>query len=91
MPLAADDTVEPRDERDHIAEHETRLLVDRALLLLPAEQRAAIVAVDMEGYSVAEAAERLGVPPGTIKSRCARGRVKLAAHLGYLRDAGNRS
>lgn len=89
--LSADETIEPHDERDRIAERETALLVDRALLLLPDDQRAAVVAVDMEGYSVADAARRLGVPEGTIKSRCARARVKLASQLDYLRDAGNRS
>ncbi|WP_137722898.1 RNA polymerase sigma factor SigM [Prescottella subtropica] len=89
--LSTDDSIDPHDERDRISERETSLLVDRALQQLPAEQRAAIVAVDLEGYSVAEAARRLGVPEGTIKSRCARARLKLASHLEYLRDAGNRS
>ena len=73
MSLSADETVDPRDERDHIAESETAMLVDRALLRLSAEQRAAIVAVDMEGYSVAEAAARLGVPEGTVRVAAAHG------------------
>ena len=49
-----------------------------ALATLPAEQRAALVLVDMEGYGVAEAAEILDCAVGTIKSRCARGRARLA-------------
>ncbi|MEU1550634.1 sigma factor-like helix-turn-helix DNA-binding protein, partial [Nocardia sp. NPDC005745] len=49
-----------------------------------------LVAVDVEGYSVAEAAALLGVPEGTIKSRCARGRQRLKERLDYLRDPGNR-
>ncbi|RVW02351.1 RNA polymerase sigma factor SigM [Rhodococcus spongiicola] len=89
--LSSDEAVDPRDVRDYVAEREVTLLVDQALLRLPVEQRAAIVAVDMEGYSVAEAARRLGVPEGTIKSRCARARSKLASHLEYLREVGNRS
>ncbi len=48
-----------------------------ALRTLPEDQRAAIVLVDLEGYSVAEAAEILGCPTGTVKSRCARGRARL--------------
>ncbi|MBT0567752.1 RNA polymerase sigma factor SigM [Williamsia sp. CHRR-6] len=64
-----------------------RLSVGDALDQLPADQRAAVVAVDVEGYSVVEAADLLGVPPGTIKSRCSRGRAKLAVVLGHLRDS----
>jgi RNA polymerase sigma-70 factor (ECF subfamily) len=60
-----------------------------ALRSLPPEQRAAIVAIDVEGYSVAEASVLLGVPIGTIKSRCARGRTKLAVLLGHLRDTAD--
>ncbi|MBZ4019874.1 RNA polymerase sigma factor SigM [Streptomyces purpurogeneiscleroticus] len=56
-----------------------------ALRTLPAEQRAAIVLVDMQGYPVAEAAEVLGVPTGTVKSRCARGRARLLPMLTHLR------
>ena len=52
---------------------------------LPAEQRAALVLVDMEGYSVAEAAEILDCAVGTIKCRCSRGRARLAPLLGVLR------
>jgi RNA polymerase sigma-70 factor, ECF subfamily len=73
---------------------ETRLDVDAALRTLPAEQRAALVLVDMLGYSVADAAEILGVSAGTVKSRCARGRSKLLPHLSHLRTSspggGNR-
>lgn len=55
----------------------TRLDVQAALATLPAEQRAALVLVDMEGWSVQEAAEILDCAPGTVKSRCARGRARL--------------
>ena len=48
---------------------------------LPVEQRAAVVAVDMQGYSVAETARMLGVAEGTVKSRCARARARLAEAL----------
>ena len=64
---------------------ERRQAVLRALRTLPAEQRAALVLVDMEGYAVAEAAEILQCAVGTIKSRCARGRARLAPLLGVLR------
>lgn len=60
---------------------DTALVVERALQELPEEQRAAVVAVDMDGYSVAEAAQLLGVPEGTVKSRRSRARAKLARAL----------
>jgi RNA polymerase sigma-70 factor (ECF subfamily) len=53
---------------------------------LPSDQRVALVLVDMQGLAVAEAADVLGVPIGTVKSRCARGRARLAVILGYLRN-----
>ena len=68
---------------DH--DHDTALVVRQALAALPAEQRAALVLVDMQGYPVAEAAGILGVAEGTIKSRCARGRARMAIALGHLR------
>ncbi|OMC50972.1 RNA polymerase sigma factor SigM [Mycobacterium sp. IS-836] len=69
---------------DRSVQVETAMLVQRALGRLPIEQRAAIVAVDMVGCSVADTARLLGIPEGTVKSRCARGRVRLAELLGYL-------
>lgn len=52
-----------------------------ALAALPDPQRAAIVLVDLEGLSVAETAEVLDCAPGTVKSRCSRGRAALATML----------
>ena len=61
---------------------DTALMLDGALRRLPDEQRVAVVAVDMQGFSVAEAALLLGVPEGTVKSRRARARSRLAGTLG---------
>ncbi len=69
---------------DHTPRIDTAIMVERALMRLPVEQRAAVVAVDMQGYSVAETARMLGVAEGTVKSRCSRARAKLAEALGYL-------
>jgi RNA polymerase sigma-70 factor (ECF subfamily) len=66
---------------------DTALVVERALMRLPVEQRAAVVAVDMQGFSVAETARLLGVPEGTVKSRCSRARAKLAETLDYFAPA----
>jgi RNA polymerase sigma-70 factor, ECF subfamily len=72
-----------------VEDHDTALVVRQALAALPAEQRAAIVLVDVQGYLVAEAADMLGVAEGTIKSRCARGRARMALTLGHLRGGGD--
>ncbi|SCL65630.1 RNA polymerase sigma factor SigM [Micromonospora chersina] len=70
-------------------DHDTALVVRQALAALPAEQRAALVLVDVQGYPVAEVARMLGVAEGTVKSRCARGRARLAVLLGHLRTGSD--
>ena len=77
-------TVGPEDPADAAVLDERRRLVLAALATLPPEQRAALVLVDMEGYPVAEVAGMLGCAVGTVKSRCSRGRTRLADLLGVL-------
>ena len=72
------DPVEAAEQRDQVM---------AALDRLNADQRAALVLVDMQQYSIEEAATILGCAPGTVKSRCARGRAKLAPFLAALRVA----
>ncbi|WP_027342861.1 RNA polymerase sigma factor SigM [Hamadaea tsunoensis] len=69
-----------------VVDHDTHLVVRDALQQLPEEQRAALILVDVQGYSVAEVAVILGVAEGTVKSRCSRGRARLAVMLGHLRN-----
>jgi len=66
---------------DRTSEVETAIVVRQALLQLPPTQRSAVVAVDMHGYSVADTAALLKVAEGTVKSRCARARARLAVLL----------
>ncbi len=66
---------------DQLAAWETGSDVLAALRRLPAEQAAAVVLVDIEGFPVADAAAMLEVPIGTVKSRCARARARLAELL----------
>lgn len=82
--LPPDDSALVADRRDHVDSVETHVDVHQALRRLPEAQRLALVLVDMHGLTVAESAELLGVPEGTVKSRCARGRAAL---LGMLRAA----
>ena len=51
--------------------------IAEAMRALPAEQRAAIALTAVEGLSYDEAAEVLGVPVGTVRSRLSRGRDRL--------------
>ena len=76
------------DPADLVLDEERRTAVLRALRSLPPDQRAALVLVDMQGYSVEEAAAVLDCPPGTVKSRCFRGRARLAPLLAGVRAAG---
>ncbi|MFJ3922452.1 RNA polymerase sigma factor SigM [Streptomyces sp. NPDC090022] len=85
--------LEPHESAEAPVErHDLHRQLLAALSTLPADQRAALVLVDMQGYPVAEAARILGVPTGTVKSRCARGRAKLVPMLTHLRtNAGDKS
>jgi RNA polymerase sigma-70 factor (ECF subfamily) len=67
-----------------------RLDVDAALATLPEEFRAAVVLRDLCELDYAEIAEVLGIPPGTVRSRIARGRAALARVLGNQADPGAR-
>jgi RNA polymerase sigma-70 factor (ECF subfamily) len=88
VPLPAGELAAPR-RIDPVAELATRMAVLDALAALSVNHRIAVVLVDMEGWSVADTAQILDVRPGTVKSRCARGRAKLAVLLGHLRgEAG---
>lgn len=69
---------------DPAAEIDVSMDVLAALRTLPHNQQAALVLIDMLGYSVAESAAILGVSEGTVKSRCARGRARLLPRLAHL-------
>lgn len=69
---------DPASPRDEHAGTDARLDLVAALAQLPEGHRIAIVLVDLQELSVAEAAQVLGVAEGTVKSRCSRGRAMLA-------------
>jgi RNA polymerase sigma-70 factor, ECF subfamily len=77
-------TSTPADPADRAVDDERRRQVLAALASVPADQRAALVLVDMEGYPVAEVAVMLDCAVGTVKSRCSRGRARLAELLDVL-------
>ena len=55
-----------------------RLEIDGALAQLSPDFRAAVVLRDLCQLDYDEIAEVLGIPPGTVRSRIARGRAQLA-------------
>jgi len=85
-PDRAEELAAGSDPTDPVLANEERADIASALHQLNADQRAALVLVDMEGYPVEEAARMLGCAVGTVKSRCARGRARLVPLLKHLRD-----
>ena len=59
-----------------------RLDVDAALANVPTDFRVAVVLRDLLDLDYAQIAEVLEIPPGTVRSRIARGRALLAVALG---------
>ncbi|MDX1690571.1 MAG: sigma-70 family RNA polymerase sigma factor [Acidimicrobiia bacterium] len=82
---------DPPDESvaDDLSAVEMREEITEALAALPAEFRAAVVLSDVEGLALADVAEALGVPVGTVKSRVFRGRRILSEVLGNLRGGSD--
>ena len=61
-------------------EFEVRLAIDR----LPDEERAVVKLIHLEGHTHSQAAEKLGIAVGTVKSRSHRAHQRLAALLRHL-------
>jgi len=59
-----------------------RMTLDDALQHVPVEFRAAVILRDVCTLDYAEIAEVLDIPPGTVRSRIARGRALLASRIG---------
>jgi RNA polymerase sigma-70 factor (ECF subfamily) len=63
--------------------------INRALASVPEPFRSTLVIVDVEDQSYESAAEQLGVPIGTVRSRLFRGRRLMQEQLlSYASDAG---
>lgn len=73
---------EPVAGGDHAEAVSAGIDVDAALATLSPDFRAAVVLRDLCALDYAEIAEVLDVPVGTVRSRIARGRAAVAAHLG---------
>ena len=81
-PVAVDEIPEvPSDQPGHDQVLADRMTIDGALGQLAEEFRLPIVLRDVGGLDYAEIAETLDIPPGTVRSRIARGRRHLAGLL----------
>jgi RNA polymerase sigma-70 factor (ECF subfamily) len=67
----------PWDERDPFAEAETRADLQRLLRALTPRQRAALLLVDLLGYSSEQAGRILRVRPSTVRALATKGRRTL--------------
>ena len=76
--------VEAGDFDDRMVERDA---MAQALAELPDDFREPVVLRDVGGLDYAEISQQLGIPPGTVRSRIARGRAKLAEILA----AGNQN
>ena len=82
-----DDTAVDIDANKYLAYNpmesmERTMAMRQALAVLPTAQRKALWLIDVAGMSVGDAAEELGVRPGTVKSRRYRAREAVAAAIG---------
>ena len=89
MTLEAKDRAEvgSHDDPERIGD---QMDVDAALGRISPEFRAAVVLRDLCGLDYAEIAEVLDIPPGTVRSRIARGRAALVPLLGNLSPSTHR-
>lgn len=69
------------DEADRVDGIADRLVIDDALSRVPDEFRVPVVLRDLCDLDYATIAEVLDIPPGTVRSRIARGRAQLAGLL----------
>jgi RNA polymerase sigma-70 factor, ECF subfamily len=72
---APDDQMQTVDDRDAIV---------RALGRLSPAQRAALVLMDLVGFTSEEAGRALGVRPSTVRVLAARGRILIRQQIGHL-------
>lgn len=76
------DAVQTARLPSHTPDHAATLMLSDLVMHLDPDRRAAFVLTRIVGLSYAEAAQVCGCPIGTIRSRVARARADLVAHLG---------
>ena len=77
----------PEEERGAAADPASRLALERAFAALSAPDRAVLTLVEVEGFSMAEAARSLGTTTMAVKWRAVRARRRLRVLLSGEGDA----
>ena len=83
--ISDEDLLELSDASNFAESSLTEMVVRRAVFELPEDLRDPVCLVFLSEYSVEETSIILGIPPGTVKSRCSRGKAQLAEKLSELR------
>jgi RNA polymerase sigma-70 factor (ECF subfamily) len=78
----AEQISDPRETDTLAIDRSNRAMLERALATLPTEFREVIVLREVEELSYKEISDVIGVPMGTVMSRLARARKRLAVALG---------
>lgn len=81
--IATGDEVNPEES---VLTHELQELLQQGLQTLPLEQRVAVVLCDLQGLSYEEIAATTQTTLGTVRSRIARGRLRLRNYLYQHRE-----
>ncbi len=81
LDVASADPIEPRETDALAIERSERAALERAVGALPPEFREVIVLREIEELSYKEISDVVGAPIGTVMSRLARARKRLAAAL----------
>lgn len=79
----ADDGPSPEEA---VERGELEKAIQQCLTNLPEEFRAVVIMVDVQGLDYSEVSDAIGKPLGTIKSRLARGRLRLRQCLQQYRE-----
>lgn len=86
--IATGDEVNPEES---LLTRELQDVIERGLQTLPLDQRVAVILCDMQGLSYEEIAITTRTTLGTVRSRIARGRVRLRDYLSQHRELLPRS
>jgi RNA polymerase sigma-70 factor (ECF subfamily) len=80
----------PRDPLYDVSEMEDRRLLERIVARLPTQCRRVFCLHRVEGYSLREVSDQLGITVATVKAHLARASVEIARALSELPPAGGR-